>query len=135
MSAADAARDLNAALDGIKCGSLRVFGDWFGKPMDNWHVPVGARASGNVLHVEFNGAEELALVEPRSWTFDADVFRIDFAIEVRWSWYSYGMPQTEENRFTILHQVQGESVTGSSDVDWYVPNFDASLDHAAAELL
>ena len=53
-------------------GSLRVWGDWFGKPLDNLHVVVGAQLDGHgTLVLEFNNHEVLRVARPRGWIVDA----------------------------------------------------------------
>ena len=105
VAAGDAALALSAVLDEVKQGSLRMFGEWFGKPFDNLHVPVSAGIDGDVLVVVFDDDEELRVREPSEWLFTSDVFRIQHASRVTWRWYSYGRPKQFANWFSIEYQV------------------------------
>lgn len=40
-----------------KDGTLRFFGEWFGRPGDNFHRPISAEISENVLVILFDGGE------------------------------------------------------------------------------
>ena len=105
VAAVDAALALSDVLDEVKQGSLRMFGQWFGKPFDNWHVPVSASVDGDVLVVVFNDDEELRVREPDGWLFASDVFRIQHASRVTWRWYYYGRPKLLANWCSIEYQV------------------------------
>ena len=129
-----AAADIRVALPTIHSGTLRVFGDWFGRPHDNRHVPVGAHAEGKVLVVAFNEDELLSITMPEDWEFTSSVFRVQRAARVTWRWYYYGRPKVPANLFTIEHESDGESVVAWTDVDWYSPTFSPSPTYPAAEL-
>jgi hypothetical protein len=132
----DAARALSDVLDVVKQGSLRVFGDWFGKPFDNWHVPVSASADGDVLVVGFHDDEELRVREPAGWLFTRDAFRIQHASRVTWRWYSYGRPKVLANWLSVEYQVDaGGRVRVRSYDPFDVPPRQASTVDAAVELL
>ena len=107
VAAVDAARALTDVLGDVKQGSLRMYGDWFGKPFDNWHVPVSANVDGDVLVVVFNDDEELRVREPDGWVFTSEVFRIQHASRVTWRWY-YLRP-AEGARELALDRVPGGS--------------------------
>jgi hypothetical protein len=89
---------VQAAFPSLPSGTLRFWGVWFGRPYDNIHRIVSCSAYDDVLTLLFNEAETLTVRAPRRATVDAQVFRIRSADEVRWEWYSYGLPQTPENR-------------------------------------
>ncbi len=104
VAAAEAAGALSVVIDEVKQGALRVFGEWFGKPYDNWHVPVSAGVDGDELVVLFHDDEELRVRDPGDWLFTSDAFRIEHASCVTWRWYHYGRPKVLENWHTIVHQ-------------------------------
>jgi hypothetical protein len=136
MSNAEAAAaDLRSALSDVRRGSLRVYGDWFGKPKDNLHWPTSADADGDELIITFNEDEVLAVTSPYGWTFTSQVFRISSARRVVWRWYSYGRPKIAENLFTQEHRLGEDGrIVAQSDVDWYSPTFAPSLSAPAVEL-
>lgn len=47
-----------------KGGSMRFWGDWFGRPYDNFHVPVSAELDGRVLTIRFGGGERCIIFDP-----------------------------------------------------------------------
>lgn len=116
-------------------GSLRVFGDWFGRPHDNVHRPVSADSSGPCLIVHFDGDETLRVWEPEGITITASKLLVRGAARVRWEWFSYGSEQTPENLFVEEHWVEDGRVRASSTATWYQPSFSPSLVHPAVELL
>jgi hypothetical protein len=131
-----AAGDLSAGIGEVKRGSLRVFGDWFGRPLDNIHIARRAVAEDDDLVVTFDEDEQLRISSPSRWTFDNEVFRVERARRVVWTWFYYGRPKLAENRFTIEHWIDADgAVCARSDVTWYRPEFPPSAGEPAAELL
>lgn len=82
--AQEAGSDLAAVAGQVKHGTLRMFGDWFGRPMDNNHIVRSVRAEGRDLIVPFDEDEELTITDPDDWTFSADTFRVRTASRVTW---------------------------------------------------
>ena len=95
MSEAEAcAEQIHRALPKVKAGSLRIWGEWFGPPYDNWHTIKTCDAYGDRLRLDFNQSEKLLVWSPTGLTVDASTFRITGAKRVRWEWYYYGGPMT-----------------------------------------
>jgi hypothetical protein len=111
-------------------GTLRFWGQWFGKAYDNCHRLVRYEAEGDLLKFHFDENETLSLwaprkaafeerphlMEPGSWSpsgrvIKEHVFRIGDADRVRWEWFYYGRPQTLPN----LHFI--EFVNARSGID------------------
>ena len=135
-AAETAAIQLDAVLPKVKSGSLRMFGDWFGRPNDNVHHAVAVGWQGDDLVVRFDDEEELTITEPHGWKFSEVEFRIQSARRVLWRWHAYGRPKTLENLFTIDHWVDVNGVVQArSDVDWYTPRFEPDMKAQAVELL
>jgi hypothetical protein len=134
-AAEDAAAELQPLIGSVKQGSLRVFGDWFGRPYDNIHTVRSAVAKGNELVVGFDGNERLRVVSPDDWEFGEHSFRIQRARRVVWTWFCYGREQTPENLFTEEHWVDDDGeVCAFSDANWYTPTFAPTKESAAVEL-
>ena len=91
------AADITKKLPNVKSGSLRFWGNWFGKPYDNWHVVVSCDATDDCLQIHFNEGEVLAVWNPVGVQIDETQFRIGSATAVRWAWYSYGQARTPAN--------------------------------------
>ncbi|MDQ2678849.1 MAG: hypothetical protein M3Y51_08910 [Actinomycetota bacterium] len=135
MSAASlAARELSPHLDGI-AGTLRMFGDWFGRPYDNHHVAIGLDADGDVLVIDFDGGERLEVHDPEGWRVERDGLRIDGATRVVWRWYHYGRPPTPENLRTIDLRRGPDGIRSTTDGERSVRPGAASPDAPAVEVL
>jgi len=121
----------------IRLGTLQVYGDWFGRPMDNIHTAVSAQARGKVLIVGFDEGEVLEVINPQDIALDlgATTHRlvVGRADRVRWSWYYYGRPHLAENLFVEEHWLDGETVRASSTANWYTPEFRPSIDQPAVD--
>jgi len=91
------AERIDALLPIIKSGTLRIWGEWFGRPHDNIHNIVEASADGDILKLTFNEGESLTVYNPDHGAFDDRVFMIKFATRVRWEWYLYGEDRSPEN--------------------------------------
>jgi len=51
-------------LPAVKRGTLRFWGQWFGRPSDNVHSVVGCAAAGDRLEVRFDQKERLVVTRP-----------------------------------------------------------------------
>lgn len=115
-------------------GSLCVFGDWFGRPMDNWHQLVSHEEKEGYVRLAFNEGETLEVWEPTGLRMDGKSFVIQRATRVRWEWFYYGRPKLLENRFFIEHVVAGQSIEASSNVDWAPHSFKPSRAEPAVSI-
>lgn len=138
MQPEDAAAALRSHVP-LRLGTLRVYGDWFGRPMDNIHTAVSAQARGDVLVVGFDQAEILEVVNPQDIKLDPDAAShrmiIRRADRVRWRWYSYGRPHVAENLFVEEHWLDGDTVRATTTANWYTPQFQPSLDQPAVDFV
>lgn len=80
-------------------GTLCVFGDWFGRPMDNWHQVTTHEAQKDYLKLMFTEGETLEVWRPRRLKKEGKRFSVEHADRVRWEWFYYGRPKLPENRF------------------------------------
>ena len=104
-------------------GSLCVFGDWFGRPMDNYHQLISHEEKQHYVRLSFNEGETLEVWEPSGIRFEGKSFVIQQACRVRWEWFYYGRPKLPENRFFIEHVVTGQNVNARSDANWSPRDF------------
>jgi hypothetical protein len=113
---------INSCLPNVKAGALCFWGEWFGRPYDNIHQIVSCEAEGEVLKLHFNENETLCVWSPRSLKADQKTFRISEAAKVRWEWFYYGRPKTEDNRY-FMEFTKGEgTISATTNVNWYTPN-------------
>jgi len=119
----------------LTLGSLRVFGDWFGRELDNIHTAVSVHAEGDSLILEFDEGETLTVGGPDGVDFRPTApehrLTIERAQRVHWTWYFYGRPRLPENRYSEEHWIEGYDVKARSTADWYMPVFKPSI-HAPA---
>ena len=119
-----------------------MWGDWFGKPLDNLHIVEGARDDGHGgLVLVFHHREVLRVAQPRDWTVDATApgrqprLLIRDAERVEWGWYYYGRPEVPENWFEEHHWREGDVVRASTTATWYVPSFAPTVEEPAVIFL
>lgn len=133
--AEEVAKQIRSALPGLKSGTLRFWGQWFGKPYDNLHSVVGCNAQGELLQVFFIEGETLSVWAPRGATVDENVFRIGDAERVRWEWFYYGRPRTPANLYFEEYVKSAEGVSATTNVDWHTPYLRPDLSHPAVEIV
>jgi hypothetical protein len=122
-------------LPNVKAGSLRMWGEWFGKPYDNFHTIKGCFFTGCTLILKFDGGETLTVENPEGLALSNSLFSIRSASAVQWEWFCYGRPHIADNRYYYRFTRHGFLVEAQSNVDWYKPNFSPSSQSNAAELL
>jgi hypothetical protein len=132
--ATEIAERIASALPDLKRGTLRMFGDWFGRPWDNLHTIVAAEAEENCLILHFDEGETLRVWEPGGDEADASLFRIWRASRVLWQWYAYGRPHLPQHRYFIEYVREDSAISVASDVNWYTPRFEPTLTAPAVEI-
>jgi hypothetical protein len=128
------AERINAA-SALKVGSLRFWGEWFGRPYDAWHKIVRCSADGNTLRLEFHDGGKLTVVDPEDLELSATTFAIRNAAAVRWEWFYYGRPQTAENLYFYEYKRSGAKIDATTNVDWYDAKLSPNAVENAVEIL
>jgi hypothetical protein len=126
---------LTALLPQAKSGTLRFWGQWFGRPMDNLHRIVRCVADANTLRIWFDGGEILTVETPVGFEASSDSFWIGKADRVRWEWYYYGRAQTLENLCYEEFVRAPEGIMVTTNVNWLEPNLQPTAREKAVELL
>jgi hypothetical protein len=108
-------------------GSLCIFGDWFGRPMDNWHRVVSFEVKEDYIKLTFNEGEILDVWGAKGLKIEGKSFVIRQANHIRWEWFYYGRAKLPENRFFLKYVVNGGEIEATSNVTWYKPDFQPSL--------
>lgn len=83
----------------FKGGTLRFFGNWFGRPMDNYHEirNVELDNKNNIITLTFDQDEELKVWNPSSIQIGKKELRIRKADKVLFKWHLYGEEKIEQN--------------------------------------
>src|SRR5437588_63322 len=118
---------ITAFLPRIKRGTLRFWGEWFGRPYDNLHRLVKCAAVEDLLRLDFDEGELLCVWAPRRAVVDERTFRIADADRVRWEWFYYGRPKIAVNRYFMDFVRTATGVKAETNVDWYGTNLKPAL--------
>jgi len=129
------ANSIQRAIPNVPVGSLRFWGEWFGRPYDNWHTLVSCRAEEDVLRLSFDRGETLSVWAPTGLTLDKSIFRISDADRVRWEWFSHGNAKTPENLYFEEFKETADGISASTNIDWFTPTFQPKKTEAAVEIL
>jgi hypothetical protein len=132
---AEMASRIQQALPHLAHGTLRFFGDWFGRPWDNDHQVVHARSTVDTLVLRLDGDETLTVWNPAGLTATESALRIEVAARVRFEWFWYGRPMTPENLVYVDYTFNGEEVDFDTDImpDRFEPHTDPAA--PAVEML
>jgi hypothetical protein len=103
-------------ISSLKKGTLRFWGEWFGRPMDNYHIIVNVQSNPYeyTLIFTFNEGEILTVWNPVNINSNSSEFYIRSAKKIRWQWFSYGQSQIHQNLYYKQYEKQGSSIVVSS---------------------
>ena len=89
----------------FKRGTLRFWGEWFGRPMDNIHTVVDALydETDRILILLFDQGEKCTVFNPVGIVNEQNHFHIDDASKIVWEWYHYGKEQVPANLYRITY--------------------------------
>ncbi|QOY86618.1 hypothetical protein [Paludibaculum fermentans] len=124
----------NAIPIGLK-GSLRFWGEWFGRPHDKVYTLVSCEIEQTALRLLFDQGETLSIWSPKGLTIDRSTFRIADARRVRWEWFAQGQATNRQTLYFMEFIRSGEIITASTNVDWYEPKFHLNAAESAFELV
>ncbi|NHN24853.1 hypothetical protein FIA58_004105 [Flavobacterium jejuense] len=117
----------------FKGGTFRIYGDWFGKPYDNYHELKYAEFDKqlNRLTLVFKENERLEIYNPRH-IFEASTFlKVVNADRITLTWFYLGKTHVKENQYYLDYKRNNNKIVTQTDVDWYKPTFDVSLGEPA----
>ncbi len=83
----------------VKGGSLCIWGEWFGRPHDNFHIVDTVQWTKNEIVLTFNEEESLYISNPVGIINENERLVIKDATRVLWVWYDYGREHTYENLY------------------------------------
>jgi hypothetical protein len=87
----------------IQGGTLCFWGDWFGRPMDNFHEVVSSLfdETNNIFILSFREGEKCIIYQPNGIVSTNKQFYINDADKVIFEWYHYGREKIAENKLSI----------------------------------
>ena len=82
----------------IKNGTIQFWGEWFGRPYDNYHQVVETHWINNgALIINFDQGEVATIYDPTNIISSEKEFSIDDASLITFEWFYYGREHTIEN--------------------------------------
>jgi len=101
----------------INGGTLKIWGKWFGRPMDNFHQieNVSFDKNSNQLKLIFDEKEILKIDNPSNIIIKKKTVIIKKADRVLWKWYLYGEEKIKENQKFDLFINNGAFITFETD--------------------
>ena len=127
---ADIADRIMALPERNRSGTLQIWGQWFGRPMDNVHVCKSCEARQDHIVLGFDNGERLAVWYPENIKTRGFTLIIERASRVRWEWYYYGRAQSPENLLFIEYALEGGEVSRASNEPWSNTNQTKAKAHA-----
>jgi hypothetical protein len=117
-----------------KVGTLRIWGQWFGRPMDNVHECISCRVGSDSIILTFNEGETLTIWNPGDVTVqNSTILTFSSATRVRWEWHYYGRPKDPTNRMFIEYLNESGMLLRKSNCN-YAAADTASLGKPAVQL-
>lgn len=77
-------------------GALRFFGEWFGRPYDNYHQILQCFFKDRILDIKFETGEAIKIWNPSNIIFNNRELVIKYSTCVEFLRYDYGKRQTKE---------------------------------------
>ena len=93
-------------------GTLRLYGEWFGRPFDNYHKILECMFKDRILHIIFETGEKIKVWNPDKITFNNSELMIKDSTCVEFLRYYQGKPQIEEN--LIIDRYSNDALINSS---------------------
>ena len=79
-------------------GTIRFWGEWFGRPLDNVHTVTNATFDEDkkTLEINFESGEKCLIISPEHLESTPTSFSVKDAKEIIFTWYYYGKPHTPD---------------------------------------
>lgn len=119
----------------LRCGSLRFWGEWFGRPGDNCHRFVQCRRveSGVVIFVTDAG-EKLTVYGPSDFVMDESTFIVRQSDRIVWEWGASEL-QDPESTSRLDFVRHGDTVVMNSSDGRFRTLLQAAIEFPAVEIL
>ncbi len=124
-------------------GTLRFFGQWFGRAYDNLHRMTKVTTDREDLVISFDDSEILRVTGPSGLELafrpngeqsrQPPLLTIRRASRVHWEFAKYG-PETPRRRFYIDYRPEGARMNVETNINWFRLDGSATSKAAAVEL-
>lgn len=94
----------------VKRGTLRFWGDWFGRPYDNFHTVIKSELSKDKCVLYFDGGEICIVTHPIEIVSTANEFHIKYAHQIQWNWNLYGALESDQNKRMLTYERMSDTV-------------------------
>lgn len=96
-------------------GTLRFWGEWFGRPYDNLHKVRTAQfdTTTHELFIYFD-YEVLQIKQPHGICNTEREFYVHDAKEILWQWHSYGEPTSKDKQNIIIYKKNADGTFSKS---------------------
>jgi hypothetical protein len=111
------AADINALPPCQRSGTLRIWGDWFGRPLDNVHACTACCVGQDHLVLLFDAGEELHVWNPAGVKVVGSCLIFEHATRVRWEWYS-GLRHVMSSLQYLDYALKDGQIQFRSGADW-----------------
>lgn len=88
----------------MRGGSMCFYGEWFGRPYDNFHRVKRASIINDTLTIQFEGGEILTAASPGNIKNTEKEFIIVDAESIEWTWFYYERTQSSEIHRGYVYQ-------------------------------
>jgi hypothetical protein len=129
------AAQIQMSVQNIKAGTPRVFGDWFGKPVEDRRIIVGAAASGSCLTLRLDAGETIRIWHPIGLECSREAFAISSATRVVLEWPP-ASPVAEIPQVPCFREytVRPSGIEATTNVDRFTVRLQPKVGYPAIEL-
>lgn len=100
-----------------KGGTMCFYGEWFGRPYDNFHEIIKANYENDCLIIYFKNGEILSIFNPQEITNEEKCFIIKKSSKVIWQYISYGEESNNSIKYIYKDCGNGEILKIISDIE------------------
>lgn len=94
----------------IDGGNLCSWGEWFGRPYDNFHVVERVRWTKDKIQIHFEEEKSLYIRKPAKIMNEEKRLVIGDAAEILWVWYAYGKAHSYENMYVRQYTKHADGI-------------------------
>jgi len=109
---------INALPRGQRSGTLQIWGDWFGRPLDNIHICTSCYVEQDHLVLFFTEDEQLHVWDPDEVASVGASLIIGTASRVRWEWYRYGEAHIQRNLLYLDYAFTADQIIVKCNGTW-----------------